>query len=235
MSEESMNFTVREDGGDVVHRGKINVKGYRKSLESGQLWALHASTGRLLPIAGGVDFLGIEEVDGAVEAVVDEEAAAAIRSEGDSDAAPGGAERSSGTKSPKSRSAGDENGEGTSTGGSDGSTPDEGGPAGSVAGGSTADTPDIYAELAELDRTVAARKASGADGSYTAYLFDQGESKIRKKLGEEAIELCLADEQSEIVSESADLLYHLAVLLAERGLSYAEVLAELRRRHASEE
>jgi phosphoribosyl-ATP pyrophosphohydrolase len=88
--------------------------------------------------------------------------------------------------------------------------------------------------LHELFAVIQSRKESPPAGSYTARLFAQGEDEILKKVGEEAIEVVLAGKaQSDrrLIEESADLLYHLLVLLAYRDLTLADVEAELRRRH----
>ena len=61
-------------------------------------------------------------------------------------------------------------------------------------------------------------------------MFQKGEEKIRKKTGEEAIELILATERKDLVFESADLIYHLMVLLEVKGIPVDEVLAELESR-----
>lgn len=74
------------------------------------------------------------------------------------------------------------------------------------------------------------RKAHPREGSYTAYLFREGIDKILKKVGEEATEVVIAaknPEREPLVYEAADLFYHLLVLLAERGTTPEEVLAEL--------
>ena len=84
-----------------------------------------------------------------------------------------------------------------------------------------------------LAATILARKGADPATSYTAKLFARGRSKIAQKLGEEAVETviaaCSGDEAS-IVPEAADLLFHLAVLLADAGLSLDDVRAELARR-----
>ncbi|MBD8701480.1 phosphoribosyl-ATP diphosphatase [Sphingomonas sp. CFBP 13714] len=84
-----------------------------------------------------------------------------------------------------------------------------------------------------LEATIRARRDSPADTSYTASLFTRGRPKIAQKLGEEAVETviaaCSGDEAS-IVPEAADLMFHLAVLLADAGLSLDDVRAELERR-----
>ena len=84
--------------------------------------------------------------------------------------------------------------------------------------------------LDELAATIRERKAAHPDSSYTAYLFDQGVDKIRKKVGEEAIEVITAGSTEELVSESADLLYHLVALLEAQGVRLDQVYAELERR-----
>ena len=84
--------------------------------------------------------------------------------------------------------------------------------------------------LDSLYALVASRKLERPEGSYTTYLFDQGLDKILKKVGEESAETIIAaknDDRNALVKESADLLYHLMVLLVERGLSLGEVGEEL--------
>ncbi len=90
--------------------------------------------------------------------------------------------------------------------------------------------------LHQLFDLILARRENPPPGSYTARLFATGEDEIVKKVGEEAVEVILAvkgqgDEQ--VISEVADLFYHTLVLLAARGLTLADVEAELERRHAS--
>ena len=84
--------------------------------------------------------------------------------------------------------------------------------------------------LQSLYALVESRKRERPVGSYTTYLFDQGLDKILKKVGEEAAETIIAaknDDRTALVKESADLLYHLVVLLVERGVSLDEVREEL--------
>ncbi|EEQ96965.1 phosphoribosyl-ATP diphosphatase [Brucella sp. ZJ1_1] len=89
--------------------------------------------------------------------------------------------------------------------------------------------------LSDLERIVAER-ASVTDGSsYTASLVARGQSRAAKKLGEEAVETVIAaveGNRAEVVTESADLLYHLLVVLKVAGVSLDEVLQELQRRTA---
>ena len=84
-----------------------------------------------------------------------------------------------------------------------------------------------------LARTIAERKANPPPGSYTAKLFAGGVDRIGKKIGEEATEVVIAaknDDRAELVWETADLLYHTLVLLAERGIALDDVGSELSRR-----
>jgi phosphoribosyl-AMP cyclohydrolase / phosphoribosyl-ATP pyrophosphohydrolase len=98
------------------------------------------------------------------------------------------------------------------------------------------DAPDgaaFAAALGALARTIAARKANPVEGSYTAKLFAGGVDRIGKKIGEEATEVVIAaknDDRAELVWETADLLYHTLVILAERGVALDQVGAELSRR-----
>lgn len=87
--------------------------------------------------------------------------------------------------------------------------------------------------LQELYEVVKTRQRERPDGSYTTYLFDQGLDKILKKVGEESAETIIAaknDDPKQLVSETADLLYHLLVMLVARDVSLDEVRAELAQR-----
>ncbi len=90
--------------------------------------------------------------------------------------------------------------------------------------------------LDELYATIAARKTNPPPHSYTAQLFTQGLTEISKKVGEEAIEVIVAaqsESDARLASESADLLYHLLVLLAARNVEWRSVEAELARRRGT--
>lgn len=87
--------------------------------------------------------------------------------------------------------------------------------------------------LARLEAVLKERKGADAGSSYVSSLYAKGARKIAQKVGEEAVETAMAvaaDDDSEIVKESADLLFHLMVLLEARGLSLQDVAAELARR-----
>jgi phosphoribosyl-ATP pyrophosphohydrolase len=89
--------------------------------------------------------------------------------------------------------------------------------------------------LADLEMRVHERAKASATESYTRALIDKGVAQCAKKLGEEAIETVLAalqDGNERLIAESADLLYHLLVLLEARGVTLAEVEAVLAKRTA---
>lgn len=84
-----------------------------------------------------------------------------------------------------------------------------------------------------LETQLRDRKAQPSAHSYTASLLAAGEDEIVKKIGEEAVEVILATKgqgDQRVIEESADLIYHLTVLLISRDLSWADVEAELERR-----
>jgi len=89
--------------------------------------------------------------------------------------------------------------------------------------------------LAELDALVAERHAERPSGSYTTSLFEGGVRRIAQKVGEEGVESALAavaQGDEELLGEAADLVFHLTVLLRARGLSLADAVAVLAKRHA---
>lgn len=87
--------------------------------------------------------------------------------------------------------------------------------------------------LLQLAQTIAARRDSAADKSYTRQLLDAGPAKCAKKFGEEAIETVIAatgESDEALIAESADLLYHLLVVLEVRGISLGDVYHVLEKR-----
>lgn len=88
--------------------------------------------------------------------------------------------------------------------------------------------------LNELESVIADRRNASPDTSYTARLFAKGRLKIAQKVGEEGLEAALAgvaQDDDRLLDESADLLFHLLVLLNERSLSMQQVLVRLSQRH----
>lgn len=87
--------------------------------------------------------------------------------------------------------------------------------------------------LERLAATIRERRGEDAERSYTRQLLDGGPAGCARKLGEEALETVIAgisQDESALVSEAADLLYHLLVLLEAREVSWEKVLSELERR-----
>lgn len=93
---------------------------------------------------------------------------------------------------------------------------------------------DRFAMLGQLEETIAQRHAERPEGTYTSYLFDKGVDKILKKVGEESAEVIIAaknQDNDELRAEASDLIFHLMVLLRERGLPLDAILSELKERH----
>lgn len=97
-----------------------------------------------------------------------------------------------------------------------------------------------YSYLEELFKEIEYKsKTASPDESYSAYLIGLGREAVGKKLVEEAFELAVAnieagtfkDEKSEVISEAADVLYHMMALLISRGVDFKEVIAELKSRN----
>lgn len=99
---------------------------------------------------------------------------------------------------------------------------------------SAAETQELGGLLDQLYALIERRKQERPNGSYTTYLFNEGLDKILKKLGEESAETIIAAKNpgsEPLVAETADLLFHLLVLLVERGITLDEIRLELTRRH----
>ena len=101
---------------------------------------------------------------------------------------------------------------------------------------------DIEAEsagvafLTKLEAVIAQRIAQRPEGSYTAKLWADGVTRMAQKVGEEGVEVALAavtQDDNRLIGESADLLFHLALLLKSRGLSLGAAVQELEHRHAT--
>jgi len=88
--------------------------------------------------------------------------------------------------------------------------------------------------LATLDALIESRARARPEGSYTTKLFDAGVRRIAQKVGEEGVETALAavaQDDDALLDESADLLYHLLVLLRARGLGLSDMVERLQKRH----
>lgn len=90
--------------------------------------------------------------------------------------------------------------------------------------------------LSKLEAVIAQRIVDKPEGSYTARIWERGITRMAQKVGEEGVEVALAavtQVDAQLVSESADLVYHLALLLKARNLSLTDVVRELEQRHAA--
>jgi len=172
---------IVDENNQIRECGKINEKGYRKSIENSELWYVHDETERLLPWEKG-SLVSIFDKENWIEAHVKIEGSA----------------------------------EGSSKPGLSNNTDNDNSLNESV--------------LLDLQDVIRQRKKDMPEGSYTTHLFEKGSEKIRKKTGEEAIELILARDKDETVYEMADFLYHSLVLLVNENIDIREVLSELKRR-----
>lgn len=99
-------------------------------------------------------------------------------------------------------------------------------------------TQDGLSFLSELESIIEHRIANQPEGSYTAKLWAKGPRRIAQKVGEEGVEVALAvtaGERDELISEAADLLFHLTLALRKRDVSLADVVQELERRHRAKQ
>jgi phosphoribosyl-ATP pyrophosphohydrolase/phosphoribosyl-AMP cyclohydrolase len=100
----------------------------------------------------------------------------------------------------------------------------------------TEGTPADLAFVTQLEQLIARRIAENPEGSYTARLYRSGVRRVAQKVGEEGLEVALAgcvEGDDALLGESADLVYHLLVLLRARSLSFEQVVELLRSRHES--
>jgi phosphoribosyl-AMP cyclohydrolase / phosphoribosyl-ATP pyrophosphohydrolase len=92
---------------------------------------------------------------------------------------------------------------------------------------------DIGSVLCRLEDTIRSRQKTMPEGSYTSKLFEEGTPRIAQKVGEEGVEVALAavlGDKKRLTEESADLIFHLLVLLRQQGMSFEEVIKELQNR-----
>jgi len=186
-----------------------NDKGYRKSIERGELWALHPATGRLLPYNQGARATIEDRGTWYLATVPDERESGGENRSTEPDGRQPAGFRDSNDNSPRTDA------EKTEMSGHESEHPD---------------AASFGATLESLAGLIATRHREMPEGSYTTHLFSGGSTRIRKKAGEEAVEVVLSADREELLSESADLLYHLLVLLEYEGVTLSEVAAELRRR-----
>ncbi len=99
----------------------------------------------------------------------------------------------------------------------------------------TTTSPPSFAFLGQLEDVITQRIAEKPEGSYTARLWNEGPVRIAQKVGEEGVEVALAaatQKDDELIGESADLIFHLLLLLKSRNRSFGDVIDKLQQRHS---
>lgn len=198
---------VLDAAGTVEAVLACNEKSRNKSLEQSELWIVRPENGRVLPYRGGGVRCGVftrHENFRDPDAASDEPSWYQVQV----------ADTDGRTESGYKREF-----DGMKTG------------ATRIADTVTAESMNLPV-LSTLADLIAARRREMPEGSYTTHLFSKGPSKIRKKVGEEAVELILASTRADIVAEAADLLYHTMVLLEVEGIRIEEIVGALEQRHA---
>lgn len=208
---------IEDEAGRLLTSAVINEKGFSKSRENGLLWTVDLSTGRLLPFGNmDVPFLTLSKETTCIgkeyaKAVVSDEVINKLSTICQKEAAE---ERSETEKKTGENTLNIED-----------------------FAPNSPENSDLYAEehfparfLKSLAQVIHKRHTDMPEGSYTTHLFQKGESKIRKKVGEEAVELVLASTPQDVIYEAADLIYHMMVMLENNGLSLGDVLRELKGR-----
>jgi phosphoribosyl-ATP pyrophosphohydrolase len=195
-------LVIVDPSGRVVDVASMNRKGFAKSTERGELWCVHGETGRVLPYGDDFKLVDLVKEERWYRATVE----------------------ASGERNISGVSA---NNASAAHGKAGGASAVEQSPFALGASDAESNAGSILGNLCEVIRR---RRSERPEGSYTTYLFDSGEEKIRKKTAEEAIELVLARRREEVVSEAADLIYHLLVFLNQLDIPLDEVLGELAER-----
>ncbi len=178
-------LVIKDETDTIIDMSLSNEKGFKKSLERGVLWHLHAETGRLLPYNETLPLVRIKQFHAWYEAVLQKGKETTIS----------GPSR----KEPVRHE---------------------------ITARERRDVSETEI-LKNLEQIILERKETLPEGSYTTHLFTSGGEKIRKKTGEEAVELILAADRNAIIYEAADLIYHMMVLLASENIQFTMVLQEL--------
>ena len=252
--QEIKPLVIRTPDGDIFDVSLMNPKSHSKSIERDQLWHLHRQTGRTLPYDERHELQDLKARENWYEAVIryapgqqpgdfsggssgagaGADAAGVEAGAGELDTPAALRRQSRGAQSgqePDQETAWEyaaEYGQGAASGAESPVYQQPVHDSGAVHELGHGRCGDV---LERLEAIVRERRQLMPEGSYTTHLFASGAEKIRKKTGEEAVELILAGARDQIVYEAADLLYHLCVLLVSEGISYPEVCGELRRRH----
>ncbi|MDY3939796.1 MAG: phosphoribosyl-ATP diphosphatase [Spirochaetia bacterium] len=208
---------IENEQGGLLSAAIMNAKGFSKSRENGHLWTTDLSTGRLLPLGNEtVPFVTLSEEKSCIgkryyKAVISSEFINRLSTICEKEEAE---EQDANARKTGENTLNIED----LTQNSDENIPSD-------------DKDRFPVEfLRSLAQVIHRRHAEMPEGSYTTHLFQKGESKIRKKVGEEAVELVLALTPQDVIYEAADLIYHMMVMLENNGLSLGDVLRELKGR-----
>lgn len=243
--QEIKPLVIRTAGGDIIDVSLMNPKCRSKSIERNQLWHLHRETGRTLPYDERYELQELKTRGNWYEAVI------SLFDKGNSGHTSVPTESAGQTHTAQPHPRQPPAGRPTTNQSDFNQTGAPQPPANLSNPGrnmqreawETPQEPEIGGDMPQqtcggvlesLEAIVRERRVTMPEGSYTTHLFSSGAEKIRKKAGEEAVELILADSRGQIVYEAADLLFHLCVLLVSEDISYNEVCTELHRRHAQE-
>lgn len=179
MKERIKPYIIVSTKGEVLNLLETNEKGYKKSIEQNQIWAVNPGTKRLLPEAFNGKIVRFREKPDWYQATL---------------------ETTNNNLVEGKQSDNNETG-----------LRDD----------------DV---INSLFKVIEKRRLEMPEGSYTTHLFESGLSKIKKKTGEEAVELLLAEDRQEIIYEASDLIYHLLVLISANGIKPEDIFLELRNR-----
>lgn len=208
---------IEDEAGRLLTSAVINEKGFSKSRENGLLWTVDLLTGRLLPFGNtDVPFLTLSKETTCIgkeyaKAVVSDEVINKLSTICQKELLEN-THQNSAKKSENTLNIEDFD---INSGKNPENLTDDEFPA------------DFLKSLAQVIHN---RRVEMSEGSYTTHLFSKGEAKIRKKVGEEAVELVLASTPRDVIYEAADLVYHVMVMLENNGLSFGDVLRELKGR-----
>ena len=239
--KENLPLVVLSSSGNVIDVLYTNNKGYKKSIETGTLWCLFERTGRLLPYAlahtlpdkskkqekppiptqpahAGGEIPRLKTITARehwIEAVVETGTQKSTGTSIEISTETGAQKSSPHKKLIKSRPI---------------SATERAGTADDHKVSQNAEVKNTALILNKLIDIIHKRRQDLPEGSYTAYLFKEGIDKIKKKLGEEAVELLISKDRGNTVYETADLIYHLLVFLESQSIELNEVLKELESR-----
>ncbi len=214
--EDKFNLLIKDENGTLIDECFCNLKSVNKSIENKELWILDGKSYRVLPYEQECNFLTIDKIDSytycaIVSNKVTNKLSTSIKNTRNSEDLKKVKHSSIKFQENSIKNSNMDKNNSNST---------------IFQGGEKMDSNFLF----ELSKVINKRHLEMPKGSYTTYLFEKGDEKIRKKTGEEAIEVILAKDNKELISESADLVYHLMVLLENNGLSIEDVIQELKSR-----